>query len=515
MSLGSTVLGDAYVNIMGETSKLEQAFAKAQSMAKGFVTNIGKTIAVGVGAALATAVGTAVAGVWAWAKEEQSVKDLESSIRMLGGSVDKLVPKYEKVISQIQQNTTIGDDATRSAMAYAAAMGAPVDRLDDLAIAAVGLSARLKIGLQGAMMVLVRSMKSGRFDIFSRYGLQLDKTMTAQEKLNEVMKFATAGFQKQVEMADTLSGRLNQLKNNFGDLMETLGKKIAEKFQLKEIVDELSKRLYQIVSVFSKVIESIKPAEINLQKIGDRFTEIAKNIMAFVLALPGIWKAFRENISFGNLILVIWEGLKGAAFNFIEMIKDGFYTLEPIFLALSQILMQEIRKELSEVRVMGHPLMEPVAGIRSEHLMRFGLAESNKRLKESKESIEKDWVDLFEKLKIVAKGGTQETISAMVDAIKEKKDFVDNLFGTYSTTESLPSMGADPMKLGGDGGVTNQVSGFVAWYQKMQQSTQMSEAEKQLLKVQQKTADNTSKLEEYARRALMRGVDTGPLWVPA
>ena len=143
MAAAGEILGDAYVNVMAETGQLQAGLARAQNMVSGALSNIGKTLMIGVGAGLAAAVGTGIAGVWAWAKEETSVVDLTSSIKMLGGSLDELMPRYERVAVQIQQNTTIADDATRSAMAFAASMGAPVDRLDEMAQAAAGLSARL------------------------------------------------------------------------------------------------------------------------------------------------------------------------------------------------------------------------------------------------------------------------------------------------------------------------------------------------------------------------------------
>ncbi|MDD5712008.1 MAG: hypothetical protein PHY31_04525, partial [Smithellaceae bacterium] len=361
------------MNITGETSKLEQALARASSLVHSAVTNIGKTLVIGIGGALATAAGTAVAAIWQWAKEEQSVTDLSSSIKMLGGDVEQLVPKYERVMAQIQQNTTIADDASRSAMAYAASMGAPVDRLDDLAIAAAGLSARLGMSMRTAMMLLTRSLTSGQFTLFTRYGLAIDKTKTKTEQFAQVIEFANKGFGKQADMVNTITSRLTQLKNNFGDIMEALGKNLAERFKIKEIFETASKAMFRFGQSIQLAIDKIKPGTFGLGKLADRFDKIGERLVAIALFLPSLWKAGKG--IFGN-----WENfkdvfktiLKEGASLFLTTLIEGFKMLRPLFQGLGEIVASAVEGYLSRVPILnkliiGRPLAEMAeADVRQE-----------------------------------------------------------------------------------------------------------------------------------------------------
>jgi len=488
MVSGSQILGDAYVNIMGETSKLEQSLARAKNLVSSAVSNIGKTLMIGIGGALATAAGTAVASVWQWSKEEQSVVDLSSSIKMLGGDVDKLVPKYEKVANAIQQNTTIADDATRSAMAYAASMGAPVDRLDDLAIAAAGLSARLGMAMRTSMMLLTRSLKSGQFALFARYGLAIDRTKSKQEQFNQVLEFANKGFEKQAAMADTISGRLTQLKNNFGDIMESLGQKIAEKFQIKEVINEFSKRMYKLRQVLDVLFSAIKPGTFGIEEIGQKFEDLVVKMMAFIRTIPEAVRIIRKEFDWRNMFDVLWEGLKGLGNVLKTIFSEAFNSLTPIMRALGTILMDEIHDRLQSIEIMGKPLVLPTAKVSPERLMEQALAQAANRWENGMYYITSAIEGMKQRTRAAANESTKEMLEGIDEAYQGHLSRYRKMFQGVSGTAPKPTAGTAPFEVGAMGNEEKtQITGIAEFWSMMQKGQQEEAAEKMV--DQQKTTN--------------------------
>ena len=68
---------------------------------------------------------------------------------------------------------------------------------------------------------------SSTTNALSRFGLQLDTTATAEEKLASLVEQTAAMFEVSQERADTLSGRWVQMKNVVGDLREEFGRLIV------------------------------------------------------------------------------------------------------------------------------------------------------------------------------------------------------------------------------------------------------------------------------------------------
>lgn len=372
MIAGSQLLGDAYVEITAETSRLESAIERAYSTVTSFAHGAGRAIITGIGGALATAAGTALASIWAWAKEEQSVQNLAISIKMLGGDVATLIPRYERFASILQQNTLLSDTATRSAMAYAASLGAPVNQLDKFVEVAAGLSARLGISLETATMLLARAYKSGYFGVFSRYGLSLKETMTVQERWNAIVAFSVLGLKKLNGQADTITGRLSMLKNNFLDIMEALGQKLAEKFKLKEVIDRIRKGLFILGRYFSDMLKQwdTKGKSGWLDKIIPKMISIVASVKAFISVLPRIWNNLKEIMSLETFIKVIKTAadiLMEAGRGLVDIITQGIAALAPLWEYLGQKIVNVIFPALDKWLASAHiPLISRAAAERVE-----------------------------------------------------------------------------------------------------------------------------------------------------
>ena len=71
-----------------------------------------------------------------------------------------------------------------------------------VSLAAVGLAKVIDSDVKTAMMLLARATK-GEFTLFSRYGIKLDETASAQEKFNQVFKASMEGLKIQAAQVVT------------------------------------------------------------------------------------------------------------------------------------------------------------------------------------------------------------------------------------------------------------------------------------------------------------------------
>ena len=154
-------------------------------------------------------------------KQQESLQRLSSAFGKDG--VDSL----SKYASELQKVSTFGDENINVAMAQFGAFGANVDQTKALAKATLDLSVGMGLDLNNAALLIAKSFASST-NALSRYDIQLDSTMSKQEKIaaitSEVEK-KYGGLAKQI--AATTTGQLTQAQNAMGDLGEKMGSVLA------------------------------------------------------------------------------------------------------------------------------------------------------------------------------------------------------------------------------------------------------------------------------------------------
>lgn len=163
----------------------------------------------------------------AYGRQEQAAKKLGDALALIGPEAAGQVPGMEKFARSIQRVTTIGDEAILELMSLGAGLGKLSGKgLKDATLAAMGLSRLLGIDTVAAMRLVARAAV-GDTSMLARYGIKLDETLTPQEKFNELMRRGAEAFSLAEGEAETYAGRLQQMKNAWGDLTESIGKSIA------------------------------------------------------------------------------------------------------------------------------------------------------------------------------------------------------------------------------------------------------------------------------------------------
>ncbi|MBN1367184.1 MAG: phage tail tape measure protein [Dehalococcoidales bacterium] len=184
------------------------------SMSKGF--KVAGGIAAGAGAAIT---GTMALCVKSAAEEEAGIMKLSQALKNVGINYDEVKGSLEGVISATQTKTSVADDAQREALQALVEITGDYNKSLDLLALTLDMSVAMNIDAATAAD-LVGKVAAGNTAILSRYGIVLKEGATATEALGALQ--SKYGGQAEA-YGQTMSGQMALLKNNIGDLMESIG----------------------------------------------------------------------------------------------------------------------------------------------------------------------------------------------------------------------------------------------------------------------------------------------------
>lgn len=223
---------DEFNKKIRESEKNISLLTKQTTKEVGSVQSALGSFAVGAGAAIAAAFSVDAiiqfgkASVDAFLEAEKNAERLKFAITSIGGESEAQFERLINQSAQLQEITVFSDDSIQQAQAALSAFGLTADEIEktiplladfatvtgtDIAQAAQQLGS----GLEGA----------GRE--FKKYGIEVSATATRQQNLNNILqgfgKFAGSA----TEATKTLSGQLEQQKNQVDELQEAIGKRLA------------------------------------------------------------------------------------------------------------------------------------------------------------------------------------------------------------------------------------------------------------------------------------------------
>jgi hypothetical protein len=221
------------IEIVLDDGKIIKGFQKIEKKSKKTGSNIGSNLNKGLVALSGTvlAVGAAFASAFAGRKVIEAAQQQEVAINKLNialsqsGKLAKGVSEdFQAFASELQKVTTIGDETTLETAALIQSLGQlEVSGLKRATIAAADLSAALGIDLKAAAL-LVGKAAAGEVSSFSRYGLVIKKGATEAETFERALTALEGKFGGSAQaQVNTFSGRLQQMSNAFGDLLEEIG----------------------------------------------------------------------------------------------------------------------------------------------------------------------------------------------------------------------------------------------------------------------------------------------------
>jgi hypothetical protein len=160
----------------------------------------------------------------AYAEQEVGIMRLDNAMKNMGLSYDMNKDSLEAWIDAEQQKTAIADTEQRDSLATLILMTGNLTQAQDYLQLAMDVSAGTGRDLAGATQ-LIQYALSGNWGMLQRYIPALKDAQTEEQKWMMLRDM----FAGQAETyGKTLSGQMQLLKNNIGDIKEALGSTVAE-----------------------------------------------------------------------------------------------------------------------------------------------------------------------------------------------------------------------------------------------------------------------------------------------
>jgi hypothetical protein len=260
---------------LGVLQNVNKSFKDLANTVRMFTTHAGLAISgvQQIYAAFDKVIGTFIRA----AQEQESAQTLlQGALRATGLEVDKNTQKLSAYASEMQKATIYGDEMLMTSMAEMQNI-ARFDSTETLmraTKAAIGLSAAFGLDLTTAMD-LVGKAAAGNTAMLGRYGIVLEEAASKAEKLNQVIALGENYFGIAEEKAKTSAGKVEQLKNAWGDLQEVMAGGVLP--VLSGAVDIL-KPLIESLSGSTTGLEAQKKAIVGQRVEFERLVSVYKEL---------------------------------------------------------------------------------------------------------------------------------------------------------------------------------------------------------------------------------------------
>lgn len=256
----------------GDTDKLDGSLGRSKGHAKA----LGAAMAV-AGAAV---VAFGVSCVKAFQESESMIAQTNAVIKSTGGVAGVTAKDVTKLASSLQRSTAFSDEQVRSAQNMALTFtGIGKDIFPDVTKTALDMATALNHGITPSgeeaadtMKLLGKALQDpdAGLGALKRVGVNVDElskkftdSMSIQEKQKLILKELGTEFGgSATAAAKTFQGRVQQLKNQFNDFQETIGKFIVK--GLLALYVFVNKRIIPIFRFLGEHINIVLPILIGL-----------------------------------------------------------------------------------------------------------------------------------------------------------------------------------------------------------------------------------------------------------
>jgi hypothetical protein len=245
----------AFAKINSESKKVSSESTK--ELEKPFVNM--KTVAVASIAAVTTAFYGMKKAIDAAIVQEEAVNDFNTSLRLSGRYSKEASLEFQEFASQLQRNSVVGDEVILKNAALIQNLGKlSDDALKDATQAALDLSAALGLDVATAS-TLVGKAAAGEVGSFSRFGLSIKKAATDAETFDNALRSINQSFGGAAAAKIlTYSGATKQLDNDFGDLLEEIGKLVTESPGAVKSINDTSNAIVKLSGYVKENADEIR-----------------------------------------------------------------------------------------------------------------------------------------------------------------------------------------------------------------------------------------------------------------
>ena len=171
--------------------------------------------------------------------QEKAENDLKAALEITGRTVDGNLKHYLDFAAAQMKVTTYTDDEIEASQALLLQL----TRLDQQGVdratkGAMGLATVMGMDLHGATVMVTKAME-GNFGALGRVGIKVAENLTVEQKQASLLDQLEKLYQRSTKETDTFGGSLKQLKNSWGEVLETTGTAIIKNETLQKAVKDL------------------------------------------------------------------------------------------------------------------------------------------------------------------------------------------------------------------------------------------------------------------------------------
>lgn len=202
------------------TKDISKFSKNAESALNGLKSSFGALKALAVAAAGAFAVKEAIQAANV---QEKAVKSLNTALALTGEYTEETSQRFQKFASELQKNSTVGDEVTLSLVGLTKSMGATNEQTEKIIQAAADMSAVTGDDLETSVRNLSKTL-GGMKGLLGQTQPELRKLTAEQLKNGDAIDILAKKYKGAAsELTNTFSGALTQTQNSFGDLLEEIG----------------------------------------------------------------------------------------------------------------------------------------------------------------------------------------------------------------------------------------------------------------------------------------------------
>lgn len=224
--------------------------------------------------------------VRAFTQQQDAVEGLRASLIATGKDGGESLDFLTKRAAELQRVTRFGDEAIIDATASLAQLAPALDTaaLGRSQEAIIGIADTFTKGDLSAAALLIGKTIGSTTNALTRYGIQLDVSASANEKLNQILAQSQRFFDVSQAKATTFAGKLQRLTNAWGDLKEAVGRFIAESPLVNKVVEQ-SRQI--VVSITGALKEGGPRLSDTLALLGDAAgNAFAEGVLRSVKLIP-------------------------------------------------------------------------------------------------------------------------------------------------------------------------------------------------------------------------------------
>jgi hypothetical protein len=233
-------------------------------------------IAAGAAAAFSTQaiINFSQESIKAFLDAEKNAERLRFAITAIGGESELQFERLIKQSSELQKITVFSDDSIQQAQAALSAFGLTADEIERLIPKLADFATVAGVDITQAVEKVGAGLEGNGREL-KKYQIEVSTTASRLENLNSITEGFTRFQGAAAAATQTLTGQLEQQKNQVDDLQELIGEKLAPSWvKVKQATYEALLGLLG----YNKALEKIK--EDNSKAVADNFQKAAEKIKA-------------------------------------------------------------------------------------------------------------------------------------------------------------------------------------------------------------------------------------------